>query len=66
MPRKGDNSPSAPPNDRKDMVSEVAEEEDAQDSEYDTDDLADLPTELDSEGAKDELPGIDPDPEGDL
>ena len=50
---------------RKDAVSEVIDEEDTQDTDYDTDDLANLSTDSDSEGAIDDSTGVDPDPEGD-
>ena len=64
-PRKGDNCPATPPANQKEAVSEVLDEEDTQDTDYDTDDLADLPTDSDTEGAIDDPLGLDPDPKGD-
>ena len=65
MPRKGRNVPATPPAARKDAVSEILDEEDAQDTDYDTDDLADLHTDSDSDDAPDDAAGLDPDSEGD-
>ena len=46
-------------------MSEVLDEGDSPDTEYDTDDLADLPTNSEEEGGQDDLSGLDPDSEGD-
>ena len=43
-PRKGGNVPATPPTPRKDTVSEIMDEEEVQETDYDTEDLADLPT----------------------
>ena len=56
---------SPPPTARKDMVSKVMDEEDTQETDYDTEDLADLPTESDSDDAHDDPAGLDPDSKGD-
>ena len=50
---------------RKDTVSEVVDEEDTQDTDYDTEDLADLPTDSDSDDAPDDSVGLDPSSDGD-
>ena len=41
------------------------DEEDTQETDYDTEDLVDLPTESDSDDAHDDPVGLDPDSEGD-
>ena len=63
--RKGDNLPKTPTAKPKDTVSEVLDEGDSPDTEYDTDDLADLPTDSEEEGGQDDQSGLDPDSEGD-
>ena len=65
MARKGDNPPKTPAAKPKDTVSEVLDEGDSPDTEYDTDDMADLPTDSEEEGGQDDLSGLDPDSEGD-
>ena len=64
-PRKGGNVPATPAAPRKDTVSEVVNEEDTQDTDYDTEDLADLPTDSDSDEAPDDQVGLDPGSDGD-
>ena len=64
-PCKGANRPTTPPVNRKEAVSEVIDGEDTQDTDYDTDNLANLPTDSNSEGAIDDPTGLDPDPKGD-
>ena len=64
-PRKGGNVSPAPVAPRKDTVSEVVNEEDTQDTDYDTEDLADLPTDSDSDEAPDDQVGLDPNSDGD-
>ena len=64
-PRKGGNVLAAPVVPRKDTVSEVLDEEDTQDTDYDTEDLADLPTDSDSDDAPDDSVGLDPSSDGD-
>ena len=64
-PRKGGNVSAAPVVPRKDTVSEVVDEEDTQDTDYDTEDLADLPTDSDSDDAPDDPVGLDPGSDGD-
>ena len=64
-PRKGGNVPTTPPAPRKDTVSEVMDEEEVQETDYDTEDLADLATDSESEGAPEDPAGLDPDPKGD-
>ena len=64
-PRKGGNVPAAPVAPRKDTVNEVVNEEDTQDTDYDTEDLADLPTDSDSDDAPDDSVGLDPGSDGD-
>ena len=63
-PKKGDNPPAAPPVNQKGTVNEVMDEEDVQDTNYDTDDLANLPTDSDAEDDNDDPSGLDPDSEG--
>ena len=63
--RKGGNVPAAPGVPRKDTVSEVVDEEDTQDTDYDTEDLADLPMDSDSDDAPDNSVGLDPGSDGD-
>ena len=58
-------TPAAPVVSRKDTVSEVVDEEDTQDTDYDTEDLADLPTDSDSDDAPDNSVGLDPGSDGD-
>ena len=50
---------------RKDAVSEVMDEEEVQETDYDTEDLTDIATDSESEGVPEDLTGSDPDPEGD-
>ena len=64
-PRKGGNVPAAPVAPHKDTVSEVVDDEDTQDTDYDTEDLADLPTDSDSDDAPDDSVGLDPSSDGD-
>ena len=64
-PRKGGNVPAAPVAPRKDAVSEIVDEEDTQDTDYDTEDLADLPTDSDPEDPPDDTVGLDPGSDGD-
>ena len=65
MPRKGGKVSPAPVAPQKYTVSEIVNEEDTQDTDYDTEDLADLPTDSDSDEASDEQVGLDPNPDGD-
>ena len=64
-PRKGGNVPAAPVAPHKDTVSEVVDDEDTQDTDYDTEDLADLPMDSDSDDAPDDSVGLDPSSDGD-
>ena len=64
-PRKGGNVLAAPVAPRKDTFSEVVDDEDTQDTDYDTEDLADLPMDSDSDDAPDDSVGLDPSSDGD-
>ena len=46
-------------------MSKVLDEEDAQDTDYDTDDLSNLHTDSESDTTLDDTVGMDPDSEGD-
>ena len=64
-PRKGGGPTTTSPAARKDTVSEVANEEDAPETDYDTDDLADCPTDTDSDDNKTDATIPDLDSDGD-
>ena len=51
-------TPQLPPANQKGAVSEVMDEEDVQDTDYDTDDLANLPTDSDTEDVNDDPSGV--------
>ena len=63
-PRRGGSTPATSSPTRKDAVSEVVDEEDIPETDYDTEDLADLPTESDSDDDPTDTVGPDPGSDG--
>ena len=65
VPKRKGSAPTTSPTTRKDTVSEVVDEEDINETDYDTKDLADLPTESDSDEDPTDPVGPDLDSDGD-